>query len=147
MAENNEKTTEQATPLFRQSVLDRISSPEQLTDYLKVTSAGVWIVLVAVIILLSGLVAWACIGNLYTTSDAYIDVNDNEALIYTTDSDNLEEGMLVKTATSEFVIVSVYEDRHDGTVGVAQVALPDGEYEGKVITETFHPIEFLLRGN
>ena len=38
--------------IFRKSALDSISSPEQLTDYLKVTDPGVWIILAAVILLL-----------------------------------------------------------------------------------------------
>ena len=29
--------------LFRQKTLDRISSPEQLTDYLRITNPGIWI--------------------------------------------------------------------------------------------------------
>lgn len=34
--------------MFRKEALERISSPEQLTDYLHVTNPGVWAVLVAV---------------------------------------------------------------------------------------------------
>ena len=36
--------------VFRKQTLDRISSPEQLTDYLRVTNPGIWVVLAAVII-------------------------------------------------------------------------------------------------
>ena len=38
--------------IFRKKSLDRLSSPEQLNDYLHVTSPGIWIVLGAVIFLL-----------------------------------------------------------------------------------------------
>ena len=41
--------------LFRKETLDRISSPEQLTDYLRVTNPGIWVVLAAVILLLAGI--------------------------------------------------------------------------------------------
>lgn len=47
MAENTET-------VFRKKTLDRISSPEQITDYLRVTNPGIWVVLVAVILLLAG---------------------------------------------------------------------------------------------
>ena len=47
MAENTET-------VFRKKTLDRISSPEQITDYLRVTNPGIWVVLVAVILLLDG---------------------------------------------------------------------------------------------
>lgn len=39
--------------LFRKETMDRISSPEDLTDYLKVTNPGIWIVLAAVIVLVN----------------------------------------------------------------------------------------------
>ena len=35
--------------VFRKKTLDRIASPEQLTDYLRVTNPGIWVVLGAVL--------------------------------------------------------------------------------------------------
>ncbi len=40
--------------LFRKSSIERISSPEQLNEYVRVSSPGVWMVLTAVIVLLAG---------------------------------------------------------------------------------------------
>ena len=44
--------------IYRETSVNRISSPEQLNDYLKVTKPGVWIVLLAVALLLAGLLVW-----------------------------------------------------------------------------------------
>ena len=41
--------------IFRKKTLDRISSPEQLTDYLRVTNPGIWLVLATVVLLLAGI--------------------------------------------------------------------------------------------
>ena len=41
--------SENQQTVFRQKTLERISSPEQLTDYLRVTNPGIWAVLAAVI--------------------------------------------------------------------------------------------------
>ena len=49
--------------LFRKKSLERISSPEQLDDYIKVTSVPVWIVLLAIVVILSGMLAWASFGT------------------------------------------------------------------------------------
>ena len=38
--------------LFRKKSLDRISSPEELHDYLRVTSPSLWMVLAAIMVLL-----------------------------------------------------------------------------------------------
>ena len=41
--------------IFRKKSLERISSPEALSDYLHVTSPSVWLILTAVILLLAGI--------------------------------------------------------------------------------------------
>ena len=57
--------------LFRKKTMERISSPEQLTDYLRVTNPGIWAVLIAVILILVGIIAWAAVGVLETTDFAF----------------------------------------------------------------------------
>ncbi len=49
--------------LFRKKSMDRISSPEQLNDYIKVTTPSVWLVLVATIIILVGVLVWSMLGT------------------------------------------------------------------------------------
>ena len=44
--------------VFREKSLDRIQSPEQLNDYLRVTNPTVWVLLAAVIVLLAGMLVW-----------------------------------------------------------------------------------------
>lgn len=58
--------------VFRQKTLERISSPEQLADYLRVTNPGIWIILAAVIVLLAGIFVWAMVGTLETTDQARV---------------------------------------------------------------------------
>ena len=40
--------------IFRQRNLEKVSSPEQMNDYIRVSSPSVWMVLAAVIVLLAG---------------------------------------------------------------------------------------------
>ena len=47
--------TENEPTVFRKKALERMSSPEQLTDYLCVTNPGIWVLLAAVILLLGAL--------------------------------------------------------------------------------------------
>ena len=49
--------------LFRQKSIKRISSPEQLDDYIRVTTPSVWIVLIALVVLLAGMLAWSALGR------------------------------------------------------------------------------------
>lgn len=49
--------------LYREESLDRISSPEKLNDYIRVSSPSVWLIMAAVIILLLGVIAWSILGS------------------------------------------------------------------------------------
>ena len=52
--------------LFRKSSIERVSSPEQLNDYIRVSNPGVWMILAAVIAILIGICAWGIFGRLDT---------------------------------------------------------------------------------
>ncbi|MCR5474760.1 MAG: hypothetical protein K6F28_06090 [Lachnospiraceae bacterium] len=55
--------------LFREKSLERVSSPEQLDDYIRVTTPSVWIVLAATVIILAGMLAWSVFGTVKVTDD------------------------------------------------------------------------------
>lgn len=50
--------------LFNQKSLERINGPEELNDYVRVTSPSVWIVLGAIAVLVLGLLGWSIFGTL-----------------------------------------------------------------------------------
>ena len=52
--------------LFREKSLERVSSPEQLNDYIRVTNPSVWMALAAVIFLLVGICVWGVFGRVDT---------------------------------------------------------------------------------
>ena len=137
MTENNKPS------VFRKKTLDRISSPEQLTDYLCVTNPGIWVVLAAVILLLAGLFAWSMTGTLETTAEVKVVVADKTAEIIPLGSETLADGMPLRVAGQEFMIAFVRTDEYGRQVGTAQADLPDGTYDGTVVVNETHPIRFL----
>lgn len=50
--------------LFRQKSIDKVSSPEKLDDYIRVTTPSVWITLAAILVLLTGAIIWGIFGEL-----------------------------------------------------------------------------------
>ena len=50
--------------IFRQKSIDKVSSPEKLDDYIRVTTPGVWIAITAIVILLVGTIVWGTFGEL-----------------------------------------------------------------------------------
>lgn len=137
---------EQKSNIFRQRSLDRISSPEQLTDYLRVTNPGVWVLLAAVIMLLGGLFAWSMVGSLETLTDGVALVENGQARIMVTDSGKGEitSDMTVRIGSDEYEIATVEKDDFGRTVALAPVNEADGKYDVKIVIESIHPIKFLF---
>ena len=139
MSENNQT-------IFRKKAMNRISSPEDLTSYMRVTSPGMWIILAAVIILLVGLFAWAAVGTLETTVDATAVIQNHTAQIVATGqgAEELKAGMQLRIASQEFVIASVNYDEYGRAAAYAELPLPDGSYDATIVVEQTRPIESLL---
>jgi hypothetical protein len=135
---------EEQNSVFRKKTLERISSPEQLTDYLRVTGPGIWIILIAVMLLLGSPFAWAAIGTLETTADVSVEVKHHNAEVIAPGGEKLAEGMPLRVSGQDTAIASAKTDEYGRSIGVAEIALPDGTYEGTVVTETVHAIDFLI---
>ena len=136
--------TDQKQTFFRKKTLDQISSPEQLTDYLRVTDPGIWVVLASVLLLLAGVFVWSMMGTLETRADAKVIIENSHAQIVPLSPQQLKAGMPIRVSGQEFNIASVETDEYGRSVGKAEVTLSDGIYDGTVVIEAVHPIHFLL---
>ena len=121
--------------LFRKKTVDKISSPEQLTEYLKVTSPRMWIILAAVIMVLAAVVVWGILGRMETVEDAKVLVTAGRARIVISDPSELERGMILRIDGQEFSINGTVSDEFGRSVGIATVTLPDGSYDGTVVID------------
>ena len=133
--------------IFREKIINQISSPDELNEYLKVASPSVWVILAAVILLLFGVIVWASTGTLETRSDAYIEASANELHVYVSDnkSEFLSSGDIVRVQGQECVITDVQKDETGRTYGIAALKIADGVYNGEAVVETIRPISFLFR--
>ena len=64
MAESQTKTKDKAG-IFREKSLERV----ELNDYIRVTTPSVWIVLIALVALLVGMLAWSVFGTVETHNE------------------------------------------------------------------------------
>ncbi|MBP3854094.1 MAG: hypothetical protein IK990_00595 [Ruminiclostridium sp.] len=135
---------EQKKKIFREKTLERIASPEQLTDYLHVTNPGIWVLFVVIILLLGGLFAWASIGQLETTAAAKAAVTDGTAQITVLTGAEINSGMTVRMGNAEFTVSTVDEDELGRTIAYAPVNLANGNYDAEIVVESISPISFLL---
>ena len=153
--------------LFRQKSLDKVSSPEQMNDYIRVTGPGVWLVLAAVIALLAGLIIWSVLGRLETTvTAAAVAGPDGAVVCYIAEGDlsSVHAGQTVHIGGEDYTLseiasrpVSVDESfdayaLHVGGLEAGQwvypakldVNLDQGVYEAQVVVDSVSPISFLL---
>ena len=138
--------------LFRKKNVERISSPEQLQDYMRVTNPGIWMVLAAVIVLLAGLLVASTLVKVETTVDARgaIVGPDNEIVMAMTPEQgkDIRDGMPVRLAGQSGRVDYVYENDGEllitASLDSSAEALPEGTYDVQIVTETLSPISFLL---
>lgn len=134
----------QEQSIYRNETIEHISSPEQLTDYLHVTNPGIWVILAAVIFLLVGVFVWSIVGTLETTVKTTVVVENHHARVIPARAEELLAGMPLRIAGQEYVIAAAEPDEYGRSFGIAEIALPDGIYDGTVVVERTRPIDFLL---
>ena len=73
--------------LFRQKSLDKITSPEQMGDYIRVSNPSVWMILAAIIVFLIGVYVWGVFGRLDTTLQTGGICKDGQLVFYISEQD------------------------------------------------------------
>ena len=155
--------------IFRKKSLDRVSSPEQLTDYIKVSNPSIWIVLLAVVILLISVLIWSIFGSIPDTVKQNALVQDGVAVCYV-DSDTalkLKAGMkteisgtkgtileisdtplsadeLSKTMMDNAIAESLTKEEWYYPVKAEASGVPDGLYEMVITIDSIKPVSFVL---
>ena len=149
--------------LFRQETLDHISSPEELHDYMKVTSPRLWMILAAVVALLVGFIVYASVATLENKLDVkaevyvYTDpetgerfVDDFMVIIPDEKKDLVQREMVVRFAGYEGKIEYIIQDK-DATGAHVSFEQPidasnleDGTYDAEVVLEQVSPIKFII---
>ena len=152
--------------LFKKSSKDKVSSPEQLQDYVKVANPGLWMVISAIVILLAGVIAWGFIGKIATTMSTAIVTDDGKSVIYVGESDveKIDVGMTVRSEGKEYTITDIAKEpiKVDGSLtdyaihasGLTAgewvyVVSIDGEHsdgvqKADIVIESISPISFIL---
>ena len=150
--------------LFRQKSIDRISSPEQLHDYMRVTSPRLWMILTAVILLLAGFIVYAFTANMENTMTIRVrlekyqsETPEEEGQVYTFVStllpeemlDTVKAGMKLRLGKEEGRIGWIYSGMEDNQISVifdmdhTYIPMDDGDYDAVLVLESTTPISFL----
>ncbi len=121
--------------LYREKNITRISSPEQLNDYLKVTKPAVWAVLAAIVLMLVGTLIWGSFAYIGSSVEGIAEVKNGTMTVYFKDNSfagNVQEGMNVKVGETSSTIIGVGLDQNGKVFAQAETILDDGVYLASV---------------
>lgn len=133
--------------IFRKKSLERISSPEELDDYIKVTSPSMWLIMAAIILLLAAMIIWSFTGRMEITLETAAEVQGGQALIELPAEQigKLTVGSEIRAGSQSGQVTEITK-KDDGYLVIAQIPqLEDGVVEATLVTESIAPITFLTR--
>ena len=152
--------------LFRKKSLERISSPEEMHDYMRVTSPRLWMILTAIVVLLGGFIAYAATTTMESTMPLKIMVevfeSENEetgqpektimayAEVPNTQKDTVTTGKVVRIGeniTGKISYIGTSKDVDTMSVFIEfdqeNPPLKDGDYDAVLVLDAKTPISFL----
>lgn len=154
--------------IFRKKSIDRVSSPEELNQYIKTTKPSVWLFLAAVIILLVGTIVWSATGHIYSGAECGVSVVNGRYSCYVSEETfskmtdksfpkvDESEGSIPDSITGPTQIdAELYDENYNLHVAglniddwcyevCGAIDLPDGKYKGEMIFESLSPITFIF---
>ena len=139
--------------VFRKKSVERIASPEQLQDYMRVTTPGTWMVLAAVILLLAGLIISSALVNVESTIPGQATVMEDGTLLQIelplSQKSLVSPGMVVRVSDREAKVDMIFQ-AEDALQVLAELPedgekLAPGTYDARIVTETVTPISFLFK--
>ncbi|MEG1877267.1 MAG: hypothetical protein RRX92_06710 [Lachnospiraceae bacterium] len=153
--------------LFRKKSIDKISSPEQLTDYMRVLRPSIWIVLLAAVILLVALL----LASMYVaipdsvelngvsqngtvvcyldnvaniTEDMAAEVSGTNGKVLHIDDKPLSKMEVEKRFSQDYIIYMLNVQDWNYEVTIAADDVPDGLVKVKMKGKPIKPIDFLM---
>lgn len=163
---NEEGIQDMNKQIFRKKSVDRMSSPEQLNEYIKVTNPGVWMALAAIVILLIGVCVWGVFGKLETKLSVAAVSQDGQTVLYVKEDNiaSVRENMSVYVGDETYKVTSVSAQpvavteeiseyaRHTGELSIGEWVyvvqidgnIPDGAYRAQIVTDSVSPLYFVF---
>ena len=152
--------------LFREKSLTRLSSPEQLNAYIRVSTPSVWLLLAAIVVLLFGVCVWGVLGHMDTMLPVVAAAGEGGVTAYVREADveKVSAGarVCVDGAEGSVLLVSAQPVRVDASfseymrhVGGLQagewvyavaldVACADGVHGAQIVVDSVSPMSFVL---
>lgn len=152
--------------IFRKKSIAQVSSPEQLNDYIRVTNPGIWMILLAAIVLLAGVCVWGVFGHMDTNLKVAAVCKDGKLTCYVKEADiqSVEKGMSVTVNDKKYTVDGIQQEPisvsremdsyllHLGELQAGEWVTPitvntdleDGTYQATITVESVSPMSFIV---
>ena len=145
----------------------KVNSPDQLNQYIRLSNPGVWILLLAIVVLLVGVCIWGYFGKIDTKIKTVVISDNYTSYLYVKEEDmaKIKNGMFVELNNSEniYEIADIEETpekvtddmdeyaRHLGDFQVGEWVykcrlnknVKEGTYSANIIIESIAPMTFI----
>ena len=120
--------------LFREKSVKKLSSPENLSEYLRVTTPAMWVILIGIMVGVIGLYIWSYFMTI--NSYAYGDGVVRNGILTVTYEENstaqyVKDDMDVIIGGVRMPIDSIGKDDNGKIISVSKTDFPDGDYAAK----------------
>lgn len=162
-----ENKNENGGSIFRAKSLERISSPEDLNDYIRVANPGIWLILSGVVLLLIGTIVWCMFGHLDTMINGVCITEGQNTICYINEPDigKVQKGMkVILSDGSECTVEGYAAEAVDGDEVLTEYAsyvsgfssgtwlcaltldktLQEGVETVRIVVDTVKPIYFII---
>jgi hypothetical protein len=151
--------------LFRQKSIDRISSPESLHDYMRVTTPRLWMILAAIILLLVGFLVFASMTKMENTLALKVTVETYDSgqyggtagekvtsvscVLKQDQAEQIKTGMKLQLGTETGVVENILNSAEGNESYIffrmdnRLLQMKDGDYDAQLVLESASPISFL----
>ncbi|MBR3133817.1 MAG: hypothetical protein IKG42_07205 [Clostridia bacterium] len=147
--------------------IKKVDSPEQLNQYIRLSNPGVWILLIAIVVLLIGVCVWGYFGKIDTKITTVAISSDYNSYVYIKEADleKVKTGMSVEIVNNEnkYEIVNIETTpekvtdelseyaRHLGNFQIGEWVykcklnrnLREGTYSANIVVESIAPMVFI----
>ena len=125
----------------------RISSPEQLNDYLKVTNPKIWVLFSALVLLLAGFLLWGSFTTIESYATGTAQAVGGELVVTFDDpakASKVQPGMEMDVGDVHVEVLTVGTNENGDAVASAHANIPDGSYKVRVGYKATQVISMLL---
>ncbi len=154
--------------IFREQNLERVSNPDTLDDYIRIANPGVWMVLIAIILLIVGAFVWGLFGTVNVDSQGVLAISRGSTVLWLDENAagqvapgstfwvDDQKGMVTSAAGAPEPVEELQAEVGDsGNVELglqgqwvcplsASINLPAGTYPARVTVESYSPLQLIF---